>query len=338
MPPPRRSARRSSLPGRRSRRWDATPAGERAACLERAADALEARRGEFLSLLVREAGKTLPDAVAELREAVDFCRYYAARARELFAAPTELRRAHRGAQHAVAARPRRVRVHQPVELPARDLHGPGHRGPGRRQLGGGQARAGDPAGGARGGAAAARGGHPRCRCCSSPRPTGRRSQPWRSCIRRWPGWPSPARPRPRPPSTARWRARDGAILPLIAETGGVNAMVVDATALPEQVVDDVITSAFTSAGQRCSALRVLYLQEEVAERTLAMLTGAMRCMVIGDPAAGGHRRRPGDLRTPRSSACAPTPSACAARPSCCTPARCRPGSSTGTSSRHTCSS
>jgi RHH-type transcriptional regulator, proline utilization regulon repressor / proline dehydrogenase / delta 1-pyrroline-5-carboxylate dehydrogenase len=79
-------------------------------------------------------------------------------------------------------------------------------------------------------------------------------------------------------------SRDGAILPLIAETGGVNAMVVDATALPEQVVDDVVTSAFTSAGQRCSALRVLYLQEEVADRTIAMLTGAMRCMVIGDPA------------------------------------------------------
>ncbi|MGB9332368.1 MAG: aldehyde dehydrogenase family protein, partial [Steroidobacteraceae bacterium] len=78
--------------------------------------------------------------------------------------------------------------------------------------------------------------------------------------------------------------RDGAIVPLIAETGGVNAMVVDATALPEQVVDDVITSAFTSAGQRCSALRVLYLQEEIAERTIEMLIGAMRCLVIGDPA------------------------------------------------------
>jgi RHH-type proline utilization regulon transcriptional repressor/proline dehydrogenase/delta 1-pyrroline-5-carboxylate dehydrogenase len=79
-------------------------------------------------------------------------------------------------------------------------------------------------------------------------------------------------------------ARDGAIVPLIAETGGVNAMIVDATALPEQVVDDVITSAFTSAGQRCSALRMLYLQEELAERTIEMLIGAMRCLTIGDPA------------------------------------------------------
>jgi RHH-type transcriptional regulator, proline utilization regulon repressor / proline dehydrogenase / delta 1-pyrroline-5-carboxylate dehydrogenase len=72
-------------------------------------------------------------------------------------------------------------------------------------------------------------------------------------------------------------------VPLIAETGGVNAMVVDATALPEQVVDDAVTSAFTSAGQRCSALRVLYVQEEIAERVIAMLIGAMRCLTIGSP-------------------------------------------------------
>jgi RHH-type proline utilization regulon transcriptional repressor/proline dehydrogenase/delta 1-pyrroline-5-carboxylate dehydrogenase len=77
--------------------------------------------------------------------------------------------------------------------------------------------------------------------------------------------------------------RAGAIVPLIAETGGVNAMVVDATALPEQVVDDAVTSAFTSAGQRCSALRVLYLQEEIAERVIAMLIGAMRELKIGPP-------------------------------------------------------
>src|SRR5262249_32753027 len=73
------------------------------------------------------------------------------------------------------------------------------------------------------------------------------------------------------------------IVPLIAETGGVNAMVVDSTALPEQVVDDVITSAFTSAGQRCSALRVLYLQEEIAPRVIDMLIGAMQLLKIGAP-------------------------------------------------------
>jgi RHH-type proline utilization regulon transcriptional repressor/proline dehydrogenase/delta 1-pyrroline-5-carboxylate dehydrogenase len=74
------------------------------------------------------------------------------------------------------------------------------------------------------------------------------------------------------------------LIPFIAETGGINAMIVDSTALPEQVVVDVVTSAFRSAGQRCSALRVLLLQEEIADRTLEMLAGAMETLVVGDPA------------------------------------------------------
>ena len=78
--------------------------------------------------------------------------------------------------------------------------------------------------------------------------------------------------------------RDGPIVPLIAETGGQNAMIVDSSALPEQVVADVVTSAFDSAGQRCSALRLLYVQEDIAERILAMLAGAMAELRIGDPA------------------------------------------------------
>jgi len=77
--------------------------------------------------------------------------------------------------------------------------------------------------------------------------------------------------------------RDGPIVPLIAETGGINAMVVDATALPEQVADDVVTSAFRSAGQRCSALRLLAVQEDVAERMIAMIAGAARELQVGDP-------------------------------------------------------
>jgi len=79
--------------------------------------------------------------------------------------------------------------------------------------------------------------------------------------------------------------RDGPIVPLIAETGGLNVMLVDATALPEQVVDDVVTSAFQSAGQRCSALRVLYLQEDIAGNVIQMLKGAMAELKIGNPAA-----------------------------------------------------
>ena len=91
------------------------------------------------------------------------------------------------------------------------------------------------------------------------------------------------------------RGARGPAVTLIAETGGLNAMVVDATALPEQVVDDVIASAFTSAGQRCSALRVLYLQEEIADRVIEMLIGAMKCLRIGDPADLGDGCRAGHL-------------------------------------------
>ena len=79
-------------------------------------------------------------------------------------------------------------------------------------------------------------------------------------------------------------ARNGAIVPLIAETGGLNAMIVDSTALPEQVVDDVVSSAFMSAGQRCSALRLLFLQDDIADQVLEMIQGAMDELIIGDPA------------------------------------------------------
>src|SRR5205814_8013791 len=78
-------------------------------------------------------------------------------------------------------------------------------------------------------------------------------------------------------------AKDGPIVPLIAETGGINVMIVDATALPEQVTDDVVTSAFRSAGQRCSALRLLCVQEDVADRIVAMIAGAAKELCLGDP-------------------------------------------------------
>ena len=91
---------------------------------------------------------------------------------------------------------------------------------------------------------------------------------------------------PSPPRTARSR-------PLIAETGGQNAMLVDSSALPEQVVADVVLSAFRSAGQRCSALRVLYLQDAIASRVLEMLAGAMAELRVGDP---GPARRPTSAR------------------------------------------
>jgi RHH-type proline utilization regulon transcriptional repressor/proline dehydrogenase/delta 1-pyrroline-5-carboxylate dehydrogenase len=263
--------------------WNATPAAARAACLEKAADMLEQGRGLFLHLLVREAGKTLPDAIAEIREAVDFCRYYAARGRELFAAPQELGgpvgernlltfqgrgvfacispwnfplaiftgqiTAALMAGNAVVAKPAPATTliaHAMTRL----LHDAGIP---REVLQ--LAPADGPLFGAAGLA------HPALAGVAFTGSTATAATINRTLA-----------------------AREGPIVPLIAETGGVNAMIVDSTALPEQVVDDVVASAFTSAGQRCSALRVLYLQEEVADRVLEMLIGAMKCLVIGDPA------------------------------------------------------
>ncbi|HVP33943.1 MAG TPA: bifunctional proline dehydrogenase/L-glutamate gamma-semialdehyde dehydrogenase PutA [Steroidobacteraceae bacterium] len=262
--------------------WDAKPAEERAACLTRAADLLEQRRAQFLSLLVREAGKTLPDAVAELREAVDFCRYYAARARELFGAP-ELMPGPTGERNTLSLHGRGVFVCiSPWNFPLAIFTG--------------QITAALAAGNA---------------VVAKPAPATPLIAHAMTRLLHQAGVPAAVlqlTPADGPPfgevalthpalagvaftgSTATaatinrtLASRDGPIVPLIAETGGVNAMVVDATALPEQVVDDAITSAFTSAGQRCSALRVLYLQEEIADRVIEMLTGAMRVLRIGPP-------------------------------------------------------
>ncbi|HEY4030633.1 MAG TPA: bifunctional proline dehydrogenase/L-glutamate gamma-semialdehyde dehydrogenase PutA [Caulobacteraceae bacterium] len=262
--------------------WAARPVAERAACLDRMADLLETRRAQFMALAVREAGKTLADAVGEVREAVDFCRYYAARARQDLQAlalpgPTgeknELRMVGRGvflcispwnfplaifAGQVVAAL---VSGNSVIAKPAPQtpliarravalMHEAGvpkdvlHLLPGGPDVG--QALVADR----RVGGVAFTGSTT----------TARR--------------------------IARTLLEDDArpLSPLIAETGGLNAMIVDSTALPEQVVADVITSAFRSAGQRCSALRLLCLQEEVAPAILQMLQGAMAELRIGDPA------------------------------------------------------
>ena len=135
---------------------------------------------------------------------------------------------------------------------------------------------------ARGGAPAAPGRRAGERAASrARRRQGRRRAGRRS--RASPASPSPARPRSAAPINRALAAKDGPIVPLIAETGGINAMIVDATALPEQVTDDVITSAFRSAGQRCSALRLLCVQEDVADRMLEMIAGAARELALGDP-------------------------------------------------------
>ena len=123
---------------------------------------------------------------------------------------------------------------------------------------------------------------------------GRRAA--RRASRRSPASSSPARPRSRGSINRALAAKDGPIVPLIAETGGINAMIVDATALPEQVADDVVTSAFRSAGQRCSALRLLCVQEDVADRMIAMIVGAAARAEARRPARPGDPYRPGDRR------------------------------------------
>lgn len=262
--------------------WDATPAATRAACLDRAAELLEQRRGVFLRLLVKEAGKTLPDAVAELREAIDFCRYYAARGRELFSQPQELH-GPTGERNLLSLHGRGVFVCiSPWNFPLAIFSGQvvaalmagnsviAKPAPATPLIAHAMTKtlheAGvpvnvlhlTPADGPAFGKVALN--HPALAGVAFTGSTSTATTINRTLAN-----------------------RDGAIVPLIAETGGVNAMIVDATALAEQVVDDAITSAFTSAGQRCSALRVLYLQEEIADRVINMLVGAMKCLKIGDP-------------------------------------------------------
>jgi RHH-type transcriptional regulator, proline utilization regulon repressor / proline dehydrogenase / delta 1-pyrroline-5-carboxylate dehydrogenase len=261
--------------------WSRTPAETRAAILEKAADLLEQRAAHLIALLQREGGKTLDDALSEVREAVDFCRYYAAEGRELFGRDRTMpgptgesnRLALRGrgvfvaispwnfplaifsgqvtaalmAGNAVVAKPAEQTPLIAAEA-IRLLHEAGVPALALHLL---------PGDGAIGAALVA---HPDVAGVVF---TGS-TEVARSINR-------------------ALAAKDGPIVPLIAETGGINAMIVDATALPEQVADDVVTSAFRSAGQRCSALRLLFVQDDVADRMIEMIAGAARELVVGDP-------------------------------------------------------
>ncbi|TNF63426.1 MAG: bifunctional proline dehydrogenase/L-glutamate gamma-semialdehyde dehydrogenase PutA, partial [Rhodobacteraceae bacterium] len=244
-------------------RWDAPPA-DRAATLTRASDLYEENFGEIFALLTREAGKTPRDAIAELREAVDFLRYYAARAdqpapaRGVFAciSPWNFPLAIFTGQIAAALAAGNGVIAKPAEatpliatLAVRLLHKAGVPATALQLL---------PGEGPVVGAA----------ITSDPRIAG-------VCFTG---------------STATAQRINRAMAehlaptaPLIAETGGLNAMIVDSTALPEQAVRDILTSAFQSAGQRCSALRMLYLQDDVADGVLRMLFGAMDELALGDP-------------------------------------------------------
>jgi RHH-type proline utilization regulon transcriptional repressor/proline dehydrogenase/delta 1-pyrroline-5-carboxylate dehydrogenase len=262
--------------------WEETPAEERAAILERAADLFEDNRDRFLALLAHEGGKTLDDGLAEIREAADFCRYYAAEARRLFSHETILpgptgeenryRLRGRGpfvcispwnfplaifsGQVAAALAAGNSVIAKPAEQTpliageaVRLMHEAGVPGPVLQLMPGDGATVGAP-------------------LVADPRVggvafTGSTETAW--AINR------------------ALAARNGPIAALIAETGGQNAMIVDSTALPEQVARDVLASAFDSAGQRCSALRVLFLQDDVAGKMLDLVLGAMDELKIGDP-------------------------------------------------------
>jgi RHH-type proline utilization regulon transcriptional repressor/proline dehydrogenase/delta 1-pyrroline-5-carboxylate dehydrogenase len=263
--------------------WSATPAAERAACLERVADGLERQREQLVAMLVREAGKTLADAVAELREAVDGCRYYAAEARRLFAQP-EVLPGPTGESNQLLLEGRGViACISPWNFPLAIFLG---------QVGAALAA---------GNAVIAKpseytpliGDAVVALCHQSGIPPAvlqylpMAGPPFGETALRAAELAGIVFTGSTATAQGLHRAlaqRDGAILPLIAETGGINAMIVDSTALPEQVVDDAITSAFGSAGQRCSALRLLCLQHDIADRVIEMLAGAMDTLVIGDPA------------------------------------------------------
>ncbi|SFS04007.1 bifunctional proline dehydrogenase/L-glutamate gamma-semialdehyde dehydrogenase PutA [Sphingomonas jatrophae] len=263
--------------------WDRRGGPARARTLRAMGDALETDMDRLVALLAEEAGKTLNDAVAEVREAVDFCRYYAHLAERQFAGPTtlngpvgevnslELRgrgtfvcispwnfplaiftgqiAAALAAGNAVLAKPA-----EQTPLIAAEAVRLFHRAGLNPDL-----LALLPGEGTDVGAALV--AHPHIHGVAF---TGGTETAW--AINR------------------QLAARNGPILPFIAETGGLNGMFVDTTALREQVVDDVIVSAIGSAGQRCSALRVLYLPHDSADEIIATLSGALDALVVGDPA------------------------------------------------------
>ena len=264
-------------------RWELVPAQERARALESAADLIEAESGLLMALLVREGGKTLPDALAEVREAADYCRYYGALARQSFAEPHALKGI-TGEDNQLWLRGRGVfAAISPWNFPLAIFTGQIS-----AALAAGNAVIAKPA---RQtpliGFVAVRllhaAGIPREVLHFLPGP-GSTLGAHLGADARIDGVVFTGSTETGQSINRALAARDGPIVPLIAETGGQNAMIVDSTALPEQTVLDAIRSAFNSAGQRCSALRVLFVQDDIAARVIALLQDAMQELVVGDPA------------------------------------------------------
>ncbi|ANY19201.1 Bifunctional protein PutA [Tsuneonella dongtanensis] len=262
--------------------WNALGGAKRALLLEAAADAFEAHTAKFISLCQREAGKTLVDGVLEVREAVDFLRFYAGEARRLFAAPIPLP-GPTGEENRLSLAGRGVfATISPWNFPLAIFIGPA-----AAALAAGNTVVAKPAEQTPLIAALA---VKLCHEAGIP-PEVLQLLPGAGEV----GQLITSDPRIAgvafTGSTATAQAinrslaaREGPIATLVAETGGQNAMIVDSSALPEQVTRDVVASAFQSAGQRCSALRVLYLQDDVADDMLRMIKGAFEALGIGDPA------------------------------------------------------
>ncbi len=261
--------------------WANTPVEMRAACLERAADLFEERLAEFMALAIREGGKTLPDALAEVREAIDFCRYYAMRARldlvpHLLPGPT-------GEENWLSLQGRGViACISPWNFPLAIFIGQV-----TAALAAGNTVIAKPAGQTPLIAAAAvqllhEAGIPGSVLHLIPA-SGAVIGPKLTLDSRIKGIVFTGSTETAREINQGLASRDRGILPFIAETGGQNAMIVDSSALVEQVVVDVLNSAFGSAGQRCSALRVLFVQDETADKLIEMLCGAMAELKLADP-------------------------------------------------------
>ena len=262
--------------------WSATPVDDRAAILERLADLLEANRDELMAICVQEAFKTIPDAIGEVREAADFCRYYAQQARsglksiELPGPTGERNILHldgRGVWATIAPWnfPLAIFLGQTAAALVAGNSVVAKPAPQTPKIAAAAVRLAHQAGVPEDVLILAPGGpEVGAALTADPRVMGVA----------FTGSTATAK------KIARTLLEDDArpIVPLIAETGGINAMIVDSTALPEQVVMDVVTSSFRSAGQRCSALRLLLVQEDVADSIIKMLDGAMDLLVLGDPA------------------------------------------------------
>ncbi|MEX0900227.1 MAG: bifunctional proline dehydrogenase/L-glutamate gamma-semialdehyde dehydrogenase PutA [Gammaproteobacteria bacterium] len=264
-------------------RWDATPADNRAETLERAADLFEDHTAELMALCTREAGKSLPDGIAEVREAVDFLRYYAQQAREEFGAPRRMP-GPTGESNELSLHGRGVFLCiSPWNFPLAIFTGQV-----AAALAAGNAVLAKPAEtttliASRAVELLLEAGIPADVLHLVP---GSGSRIGKRVVPdlRVAGVVFTGSTEVAQTINRQLAARDGQIAVLIAETGGQNAMLVDSSALPEQVVLDIVASAFNSAGQRCSALRVLCLQDDIADRTIKLLSGYMDELKIGDPA------------------------------------------------------